>query len=213
MSGTEAGLVVGLISGAIAIIDATKKTYDAVRDSQGQPDAFRKVAARLPLVLSILKRAEADVGNLDEDQQEELESIVTACREKAEKLSKIFNKVVRKDDDEWFDRYKKAVCTLGKGSKVEGLMEGLLKDIQAVACNRIMGSATLDQVKELSEAIKEMSELPSSIFDESGPVNQTHHSSGHNVANTGSGPQQNNYGNGSFYHNVISGPTNFGGKN
>jgi hypothetical protein len=46
----EAGTVIGLISGVISIIEATKTIYDAAKDVKGQPDAFRQVAARLPLV-------------------------------------------------------------------------------------------------------------------------------------------------------------------
>jgi N-terminal domain on NACHT_NTPase and P-loop NTPases len=48
---------------------------------------------------------------------------------------------VRKDDGR-FDRYKRAVGVLGKGSKVEGLMEEILKD--AVACDKLRGTATKD---------------------------------------------------------------------
>lgn len=211
MCGAEAGLIIGLISGVIAIVDGTKKVYDAAKDTKGQPEAFRKVASRLPLVLSILQKAKTDAENLSEDAQEEIEPTIIACREKAEKLQKIFYKVVRKDDDGWFDRYKKAAGTLGKRNKIEGLMEGILKDIQVVACDRLMGTSTEDQVRELGEAIKEMRETPSSIPNETAPINQTHHGSGHNIAYTASGSQENNTGNGSFYK--ISGSAYFGGKN
>ena len=50
----EAGTIVGLISGVILIIEATKTIYDAAKDAKGQPEAFRQVAARLPLVRELL---------------------------------------------------------------------------------------------------------------------------------------------------------------
>ncbi|KFY45191.1 hypothetical protein V494_01091 [Pseudogymnoascus sp. VKM F-4513 (FW-928)] len=209
MSGAEAGLVIGLISGVIAIIDGTKKVYDAAKDAQGQPEEFRRIASRLPLVLSILQKAKTDAANLSEDAQEEAEPTMIACREKAEKLQKVFYKVARKDDDGWLDRYKKAAGTLVKANKVEGLMEGILKDIQMVACDRLMGTATEDQVRELGDAIREMREMPSSIPDVTTPVNQVHYGGGHNIANTASGPQENNTVSGSFYK--ITGPAYFGG--
>jgi hypothetical protein len=59
MSSAEAGLVLGLISGTIAIVDAIQKVCDATKDYQGLPAAFREVTERLPLVHSILDNAEA----------------------------------------------------------------------------------------------------------------------------------------------------------
>ena len=55
MSGTEAGFVIGLIPGVISIIEVTKTVHDAVKDAKGQPEAFRQVAARPPLVIEILQ--------------------------------------------------------------------------------------------------------------------------------------------------------------
>ncbi|MCJ1228881.1 hypothetical protein MMC12_005545 [Toensbergia leucococca] len=206
----EAGLVIGLISGVIHIIEATKTVYDAAKDAHGQPEVFRKIASQLDLVLRILRKARTDAERLDETERKEVERTIKACREKAEKLQTIFNKVVRKDGDRWFDRYKAALATLGKGSKVQGLIEEIMKDIWVVTSNRMMETATENQVKELEDAIKDIGEMPSFIADETGSVNQTHHSSGHNFANPGSGIQQVNSGDGSFYH--FSGDGHFGGK-
>jgi hypothetical protein len=44
ISGTEAGFVIGLISGVILIIEATKIVYNTAKDIKGQPEAFRQVA-------------------------------------------------------------------------------------------------------------------------------------------------------------------------
>ncbi|KAF4637350.1 hypothetical protein G7Y89_g706 [Cudoniella acicularis] len=117
MSGTEAAFVVGLISGVISIIEATKTVYNAAKDAKGQPEAFRQVAARLPLVIEILRSATERMQSLNETAQEALEPILESCKAKAENLKKIFQKVARKDDDKWYDRYKKALGTLGKGDE------------------------------------------------------------------------------------------------
>jgi hypothetical protein len=191
MSGAEAGFVVGLISAVISIIEATKSVYDAAKDAKGQPEAFRQVAARLPLVIEILRSATEKIQSLNETAQEPLEHIVKSCKAKAEKLHEIFQKVIRKDDDKWYDRYKKALGTLGKGDKVECLIEGILKDIQVLACERLMGTATETQVKEIEEAIKQMNEMPSSIPDEAGGVIQTNRDGGDNFANIGLGTMNN----------------------
>lgn len=191
MSGAEPGFVVGLISGVISIIEATKTVYDAAKDAKGQPEAFRQVAARLPLVIEILHSVKARAQALDETAEEALEHILKSCKPKAEKLQEIFQKVIRKDDNNWYDRYKKALSTLGQGHKVECLMEGILKDIQVLACERLMGTATDAQVKEIEEAIKQMGEMPSSLQDETGGVIQTNRDGGDNFANMGPGTMNN----------------------
>ena len=62
----EAGTVLGLISAVISIMDATKAVYDAAEDAKGQPEAFRQVVARLPLVNEILKSAKERTQTLEE---------------------------------------------------------------------------------------------------------------------------------------------------
>jgi hypothetical protein len=205
MSGTEATFVIGLISGVISIIEATKTIYNAAKDAKGQPEAFRQVAVRLPLVSKILHSAKKKIQTLDETEQEALEPILKSCKAKAANLEEIFQKVVRKDDDKWYDRYRKAVATVTKGSKVESLIGEILKDVQVIACEKLEGTAT-------SAEVKEMKEMPSSLQDETGGGNLTSYGSGHNILTSG-GNTNINSGSGEFYHNVISGGATFGGKN
>lgn len=208
----EAGTVIGIISAVISIIQTTRTVYDAAKDAKGQPESFRQVVARLPLVNEILESAKERTQTLDESAREALKPILKSCKAKAEDLKKLFQEVVRKDDDKWYDRYKKALSTLGKGDKVECLMEGILQDVQVVACERLMGTATDIQVKELEDAIKEMNEMPSSLPDEARSVIQSHSGSGDNVGNTGLGTMNIHKGSGDLYHNVISGGATFGSK-
>ena len=214
MSGAEASFVVGLISGVLTIIKATKTVYDAAKDAQGQPEAFRQVAARLPLIINILDAAGKRAHTLDETAQEALETLLEACKVKAEALQKIFRKVVRKDDDKWYDRYKKAVVgTLGKQSRVEGLMEGILKDIQVLVYEKLPGTASETEAEEIENAITQMKDMPSSLQDESEDALQQHHSgSGDNIGATGGSVLNLHKGTGDQYHNNITGDANFGSK-
>ncbi|RDL39892.1 uncharacterized protein BP5553_04232 [Venustampulla echinocandica] len=161
MLSTKTGSIVGLISGVISIIEATKTLYDVTKDAKDQREAFRQAAAPLPLVIEVLHSAKQRAQTLDEVAQETLEPILESCKAKAKKLKKIFQRVIPKDDDKQYDRYTKALDALGKGDKVEYLMEGLLKDIQVLACETLIGTATDAQVKEIDEAIKTMKEMPS----------------------------------------------------
>lgn len=206
MSGAE---VIGLISSVIAIIEAAKTIYDAAADAKGQPEEFRQVAARLPLVIGLLDNAKGGVPKLNATEQEALETILQSCEDKAESLGKLFRRVVRKDDDKWYERYKKAVVAVTKGKKVESLMGEILKDVQVIVCDKLKEIATSNQVKELGEAIKEMKELPSSLAEETGSVNQTHSGIGDNIAHKGSGSI---YA-GKAHHNQPTGNVVYGSEN
>jgi vacuolar-type H+-ATPase subunit E/Vma4 len=177
MSGAEAVFVVGIISGVISIIEATKALYDVAKDAKGQPEAFRRVAARLPLVIEILHRAEKSTHKLNGTAQEALKTILESCKAKAEDLKKVFQKVIRKEDDEWYDRYTKAVGLLGKEIRVEYLMEGILKDVQVLICERLVGIATQGQEKEIEGAIQQMADMSSSLQDEAGNAGDFYKSS------------------------------------
>ena len=208
MSGAEDAVVVGLISGVISIIEATKTVYDAAKDAKGQPEAFRQVAARLPLLIEILHSAEERARALNKTAQEALEPLLNLLEDKALKVKNIVEKVGRKDGDKWYDRYKKGVAAATKGSKVESLMGEILKDVQVIACEKLEGTATSAQVKELEEAIKEMKELSSSLTDEAGSITQTSTGSGDNNATTGPG---NIYAR-EAHHNENTGDVNYGSK-
>ncbi|KFZ07830.1 hypothetical protein V502_09728 [Pseudogymnoascus sp. VKM F-4520 (FW-2644)] len=183
----EVAFVVGLVASVIGIIDGVKTVWDALKDPKGQPEAFRQVAARLPLILSILDQAKSEAKKLDEAAQQDLEKVLESCKEKAEKLNKIFKKVLPGDEDGRLDRYRKAVSAPFKGGRVEELMEGILRDAQSIATDKLLGIATEEQVKDLADAIKEMKEMPSSFPEETGTISQTHSGSGNNIANTGPG--------------------------
>jgi hypothetical protein len=66
MSSAEAGFIIGLISGIILIIKAAKTVFNAAEDAKGQPEAFRQVAARLPLIIKILHTAKERALALDD---------------------------------------------------------------------------------------------------------------------------------------------------
>ncbi|KFY46707.1 hypothetical protein V494_00371 [Pseudogymnoascus sp. VKM F-4513 (FW-928)] len=205
----EVAFVIGLVASVISIIDGVKKVWDATNDPKGQPEAFRRVAARLPLVRSILEKAKLEADKLDESGQEDLEKVLEECKGKVEKLDKIFKKVLPGGNNKFLDRYK-AVTASFKGARVEQLMEGILKDAQLIATEKLAGIATKEQVKELADAIKEMNEMPSSLPDETGSVSQMHSGGGHNIANMGPGNTNNIQSGGSGKQYNIAGSAHFG---
>jgi hypothetical protein len=165
MSGAEAILVLGVISSIISIIDGTKQVYEAAKNAQGLPRAFREVVARLPIVQNILSSAKHHIeeGHADEDSCHGVKLVVDACEKKAEKLDGLFHKVISADGASDLKRYYKAVKAYGKGNEVEKLMKGILEDVQLLSCEHGMKTATKAQQKQLTQAITEVSAVTPSV--------------------------------------------------
>lgn len=73
MSGAE---VIGVISGIIAIVDATIKIYSAANDASGLPEAFRDVALRLPLVSKTLQTISENNITPDEEWRKAMKPVL-----------------------------------------------------------------------------------------------------------------------------------------
>ena len=157
MSGAEAALVLGVISSIIAIVDATKKIYDGFQDARGLPEAYRMVADRLPIVHSILEKARK--AGFDAESSVTLQAIVRSCEAKVTKLHEIFPSAMPEEGASTARRQIKAVKSYGKSNEVERLMEGILKDVQLLTCERGLDTATQNDQQKITDAISELSRI------------------------------------------------------
>jgi len=213
MSGAEAIVVLGLISSIISIVDGTKQIYDAATNAQGLPEAFRDVAGRLPIVRNILGSAKLhiDQGDVDEDSCRGVKQVVEACQKKAKRLDELFHKAIPADGTSDLKRYYKAVKAYGKGNEVENLMKGMLEDVQLLACQRGMKTATQAQQEEIAQAIREVSTIAPSMPE------HEFQETGFTANNSGPGTQTNYNAQGEYIaqgnarqYNSGGGPMNFG---
>ncbi len=124
--GAEAAAVLGVISLIISIIEGIKKVYNAVTNAKGLPKAFREVAGRLPVVKNILGLTKQYINN---NLCTGAKHVAEACEKKAKKLDKMFHKAIPAEGALDLKRYYKAVKAYRKGSKIENLIKGILKDI------------------------------------------------------------------------------------
>ncbi|KAK7428027.1 hypothetical protein QQZ08_005458 [Neonectria magnoliae] len=145
MSGGE---VLGLVSGIIAVVDATLKVYNAYSSASGLPSAFRDVATRLPLVRASLCGVLDDLTD-EPEANRAAASVLKACAEKAAALDKIFHAVIPRTTSSNLDRYRRALQTIPKADRVESLMAGILADLQVLAFHRGVGAATKTQIEAL----------------------------------------------------------------
>ena len=203
MSGAEAVAILGIISSVISIVDGTKQVYDAASNTNGLPEAFREVATRLPMVHDILDSAKQNImeGDTSKDSYKAAKNVVEGCQSKAQKLEKLFQKVIPADDASRAERYLLAVKTMGKGNRVETLMKRLLEDLQLLAIKQDMVTESGTREMELARAIKEVAalqpSLPEHATDEPAFI-ATHSGSG--AINQAQGYQFNNPGSGHVYH-------------
>ena len=114
--------------------------------------------------------------------------MVEECERKVKKLGEIFQKICPEDDAPRWERYYKALKTIGKGTEVENLMRGILKDVQLLAYGHGTKIADRTQREQLSIAITEIAALPSSAPE------QTLQETGITAFHSGSGTQYNAQG-------------------
>ncbi|KAI1209727.1 uncharacterized protein F4807DRAFT_426098 [Annulohypoxylon truncatum] len=206
MSGAE---VVGLISGIIAIIDASLKLYEAIDDSAGLPQSFRDVATRLPLIHDTLETASTGLAE-EEDappttSRIALVKMLESCRDKAAELKKVLQAVMPAAGASRTERWAKALRTVPNADKVENLMNGILRDLQVLIGNRSVKAATQAQVARLIDEMKRGGKAdggssPAISLHNASTGSQYVHS-GHgnqNIAN-GGGIQVNGQSTGPFY--------------
>lgn len=207
MSGLE---IYSAITATVALLETCKKIYDAAHNAKGLPDAFARVAENIPTVRTVLiniqqglearSQAVKHPGDIVNEQELEdainsVQSIVRTCRENAEDLQIIFEKVTSADDASWLKRYKAAIRTLkyGRQEKVESLMKDILEKLDLLHKEDYFQNAA--QSVDLKAAIKLLEEVDASLPEQSGI----------NFYNYGSGPQNSNTGTGTQNNNNISG--------
>ena len=206
MSGAEAVAIVGLIASVVTIIETSRHLFDAASSASGLHEAFRAVAQNIPLVLNILrdcKRVQEAVDrqynastNQEEkrklyDSAEVVRPIMERCRENAQDLKEIFEKVVPGDQASWLERYKKAAHAVMPNTKhkVEDLMKEILEKLQLLHTNQYFRSETEKRSSDLETAIAQLSDLPSSLPEDDGRY--SHSGSGSMNVNAGDGTQHN----------------------
>lgn len=148
MSGiAEASLALGIISSIISIVTAAKNIYDAAKDKNGLPKAFHHVAAKLPIVVVILKQASdyARRAEVDENTRDAFQGILSRCETSAKELQVIFEKSIPKEGASRFDRSVTAARTIRKGSRVEDLIAEILKEIALLLASSSFASQNLLQ--------------------------------------------------------------------
>lgn len=153
-----------LISSTIAILKEAKDHYDAIENDTAVLVAFHGAGRRLPLVEQALDAVNTQLaeGNLTGDP-ENTGKILEACKNDAELSEIIFKAVAEAPPNSRFDYYKTAVKEKGQGRMVEALVIAMMKGVCVLAENDSIKEAMSVQVRDLDDAIRELSEMGTSV--------------------------------------------------
>ncbi|KAH7124971.1 hypothetical protein B0J13DRAFT_531240 [Dactylonectria estremocensis] len=160
-----------VITSTITVVQAISSTYKAIQHLRGLPNEFNEVGRNLPLAQDILGLARDQLRGLalDESSKKALQPLVSGCEEKAKMLQDIFEKVEKKvknaEDGSILTFYRSSLLHLGKAHRVETLMQGILRGLDALATNQLFKTATQSQMAQLKGAIVQLSNVESSILD------------------------------------------------
>jgi len=165
MSGAEAGAALGLISSLITIIATAKDLYEAANNANGLPEVLSQVAAKIPLILIILKRTKeyAQKPDLDSQTCEAIRKILEPGEKRAQKLLGILKEVMPKDGASTFDRYKSATKGQMKSGRVENLIKAILEDMNLLSA---YFSFPKDTKMALKTALEEVQHPPDNVARE-----------------------------------------------
>ncbi|KAL6406443.1 Ankyrin repeat, PH and SEC7 domain containing protein secG [Ilyonectria robusta] len=160
-----------IVASTIAVVQAISSTYKAIQHLRGLPNEFNEVNRNLPLAQDTLSLAHDQLQGLalDEPSKKAIQPIVSGCEEKAKMLQDIFEKVEKgtkkAKDGSVVDFYRTSLLRLGKAHRVETLMQGILRGLDALATNQLFKTATRSQITQLKEAIDQLSNVESSVPD------------------------------------------------
>ncbi|EFX02318.1 hypothetical protein CMQ_2367 [Grosmannia clavigera kw1407] len=159
------------IASTIAVVQAISSVYTTIRTIKNLPGEFSEVARNLPLVTSTLDaaRVRIELDGLDSAATAAIVPVITNCEEKATALRDIFQEIENKTrggrDSSSLMLYRSTVLRLGKASRVEALMQSILKSLQGLAMKQIFLASGQIQVAALQDAVHRLADVPSSVPD------------------------------------------------
>ncbi|KAJ3951646.1 hypothetical protein N0V92_011935 [Colletotrichum tropicale] len=178
--------ILALVGTVVGLLTAAEGAYDKIKEIRGLPQAFAEISLRLPLAREILDKVDKKYANLPLSKVGAIAPVIEDCRNNAESLKTILQKLQPKDSaSSWsniVNRYTSIIKSMGKKERVEDLIKKILQDTQQLANNEAIKAATSEELEKLENAIKHMNMVEKSVSDEA-------LEDGKGVSITGTGPQ------------------------
>ena len=143
----EAVLAIGLASSIIQLIDYGSRVIKRLKyfssSVESLPAAFRNVQITLPLILDILRRTrqQIDFGEVNHETQAALQPLLEGCTLEVRRLEDILAGLLPQTSDSPFKKTSKAVSSVLREKKIEGIASALQKFLQVLTCHQASSSA------------------------------------------------------------------------
>jgi hypothetical protein len=165
MSGLE---IFGTVANIIAVTETCIALYNAIKDIDGLPAAFKEVDNRLPLInhtLTLLKPLAASIPPGEEANA--VQKVLEACEKKSKNLREIFQAIQKKSQGRpILEVYRKIVLKL-KSEKVETLTSNILRDLQTLDTYTVLKGAVSAVAEDLKKAQEDLATVEASLPDSS----------------------------------------------
>ncbi|KAL2809263.1 hypothetical protein BJX63DRAFT_435318 [Aspergillus granulosus] len=155
--------ILGLISSTITIVELTIEVYNTIKDLHGLPEAFWQVSDWFPLVKDILADARSQIKNTNSSNKATApKKLLESCKKKVKELQNIFIGIAKESTSGEFiiSVYQAIVLKLGKKSRVENLINNILKDLGILAAHNLFRAAMQNRVEEVERARQELEKVP-----------------------------------------------------
>lgn len=193
-----------LINGIRSSLETAKEDYSDIKNDENLPLAFSVVVQQFDLVQTTLAITKSHLNKNKPDAGNglKIQRALGDGKKKASNLQTLFHAVAHDEGPPLLERYSSAASKISRGTRVELVMGGLLKDVKKMAENPAVNAATGVEVSgALNKAIEEVSELEPSLeeaADSGGPTVNVW--GGVANSNFGDGKQYNNSGNATQYN-------------
>ena len=148
----EAVILVGLASSIIQLIDYTSRTAKRLRDfsshMESLPSVFRNLQITLPLILDILKRTrqQIDFEEISQETQVALSPLLEGCHQEVQRLEEMLTGLFPHPLDSRFKKTGKALASILKEKKIEGISSALQRFLQVLTCHQASFSGVRGRV-------------------------------------------------------------------
>src|SRR6266498_4196147 len=141
----EAVAVIGLVSAIGQLVDSGTKIIKSLNEFQSDIDkvtkTFRDIKTQLPLLLNTLQRtkAQAEAGDIDEDTQKSILSVVEGCRSQVQSLDDTLVKTLPAKGDSKWRRGVKVFRSVSQEKDVQQIVERLQTYVSTLTYHQAVG--------------------------------------------------------------------------
>ena len=213
MSGFE---IVGTIGAVIGTIGGITATWNSAQKDLKLSKTFKTVSEQLSLLEAVFNTCQEHFrsleGTMPEAELLTVNKLVRDCQQKLDRLDDVFKQTIPGSGVDGFKRYRMLMKRLGKGNKVEELMQSVAESSQHLTNFHLVKSIQPNLSNKLDQIINTMRTAPSSLNGYEYPSQSFNNHGGQQYVSSGNSVQYNNqhHGSGPTYYAASGATYNLG---